>query len=242
MLDDEHILEADERIEAIREPIFRDVLAAHHAEARFNDERSRVGWWIGGIGAGFGALGMLTALVVAVSHQPQVRYTTINSDDGIIRESYGAKDAPNHFSEQVIRRALRDYNDYRQRFVWQLDPETDHHVKMLSTPEEQVRYADERAKQDPGKRYGTTGYARVIRYPGNETAFTRRAKGKDGTLEYEVRFVKGEVLASEPTRPIETRWTARIDFQFHPELKMPDQDRLVNETGLMVISYNATED
>jgi hypothetical protein len=36
--------------------------------------------------------------------------------------------------------------------------------------------------------------------------------------------------------------TARIVFQMHPELLMNDQDRLDNEAGLMVISYNSAAD
>lgn len=240
--DQELLLEPDTRIPDIREPIFRDVIAVHNAEVKFNTERKVAGWWVGGIGAAVGVLGVLSAAVVAISHQPQVRYTTINEDTGIISESFGAKDAPKHYSEHVIRHTLKDYIEHREMFVWQIDPETYHHVAMLSTVEEQARYAADRQKQNLGERYGTTGYAKVIKYRGNDSAFVRRAKAKDGALEYEVRFIKGEVMAYNPTKPVETRWTARIIFQFHPELKMSDADRLSNEAGLMVISYNAIED
>jgi type IV secretory pathway component VirB8 len=239
---EEQLLEADERVPALREPIFHDVLSAHRAEMRFNDERSRAGWWVGGIGAGLAVILAITTAAIAIGHQPQVRYTVINAEDGIIRESVGPKDAPQYYSEQVIRHALKDYNDHRQRFVWQLDPETYHHVAMLSSPDEQLRYDEERQKQKPGERYGTMGYSKVIRYPGVDADFRRRAKGKDGTLEYEFQFVKGEVLAANPTIPVETKWTVRMIFQFHPELKMKDQDRLDNESGLRVIFYNAIED
>jgi type IV secretory pathway component VirB8 len=57
-----------------------------------------------------------------------------------------------------------------------------------------------------------------------------------------VQFVKSEVLASNLTHPVDTRMTARMVFQFHPELLMSDQDRLANESGLMVIAYNANPD
>ncbi len=39
-----------------------------------------------------------------------------------------------------------------------------------------------------------------------------------------------------------TQWTAELSFQFHPELPMDQQDRTLNEPGLMVISYTSYPD
>jgi type IV secretory pathway component VirB8 len=108
----------------------------------------------------------------------------------------------------------------------------------MSAPAEQTRYAAEREKDSPARKYGTEGYSRVVRF----IAFTKRAQGTDKTLEYDVQFVKGEVLAGNPAQPHETRMTARLAFQMHPELPMNEQDRLDNEAGMMVISYNASAD
>ena len=228
----------DERVSELRDGIFHEVIAAHDAERAYNRERSRAGWWIGGIGAAIGVLGVAAATTVAIYAKPVRIYTEIDDAAGLIRDSYGAKDAPDHFNERVINHYLSEYVGLRERFVWQMDPETDHRVKVMSAPAEQQRYQADRDKNNPADRYGMTGYARVTHY----TAFTQRAKGKDKTLEYDVQFIKSELLASDNGQIKTSHMTARIVFQMHPELLMNDQDRLDNEAGLMVISYNSAAD
>jgi type IV secretory pathway component VirB8 len=165
-------------------------------------------------------------------------YTQIDDSSGVVRESFGATDAPDHFSDRVVKHYLAEYVQLRERFVWALDSQTDHRIKLMSSPAEQARYANDRDKDAPGSKYGVNGYARVI----NFVAFTLRGKGKDKVMEYDVQFVRGEILANNPNSALETRMTARIIFAFHPELSMNDQDRLDNEAGLYVISYVATSD
>lgn len=227
----------DERVSAIRDGLFHDVIAAHRAADVYNRERSRAGWWVGGIGAAIGVLGLCAAVVVAVYAKPVRLYTEIEDSSGVIHESFGAKDAPDHFNDRVINHYLAELVGLHERFVWQMDPETDHRVKLMSSPAEQVRYQADKDKADPATKYGMNGYARVVHF----TAFTQRAKGKDKTLEYDVQFIKGELLANT-NDPKTIRMTARIVFQFHPELSMNDQDRLDNEAGLYVISYNSSAD
>lgn len=235
--DDLLLTTADKRSVADRDVIFHDVIAAHKAEQYYNKERSRAGWWTGCIGAAIGLAGVLSAAVVAIAHKPVVRYTEINTDTGVIRESIGAADAPDHFNERVVRHYLGEYVAAQEEYVWQLDPTIDHRVKLMSTPQEQARYAERRIKDNLGSKYGMIGYSRVVRWGD----FNLHAKGADKTLEYDVQFIKGEVLANT-TIPKETRMTARIVFQFHPELSMNSQDRIDNEAGLMVIHYSSSAD
>jgi type IV secretory pathway component VirB8 len=237
---DDHLLEpTDERMSEIREGIFHDVIAARNAERAYNRERSRAGWWVGGIGAAIGVLAVGALTAVAIYAKPVRIYTDIDHSSGVIHDSYGAKDAPDHFGERVIHHYLAEYVGLRERFVWQMDPETDHRVKLMSAPAEQVRYQADRDKDAPAERYGLNGYARVTWY---NPQFTERAKGKDKTLEYDVQFIRSELTAAGNGQVKNTHMTARIVFQMHPELLMSDQDRLDNEAGLMVISYNSSAD
>jgi type IV secretory pathway component VirB8 len=238
MTDDMLLEPPDEQFSAVRDHVFHDVIAAHQAEKYFNSERARAGWWVGGIGTAYGALATLALVAVVTAYQPQIRYTEIDDASGVIRASYGAKDAPDHFNERVVRRYLTDYVELRERFIWALDPETDHRVKLMSSPDEQRAYQAQRAKDDPATKYGMSGYGRVLKFG----VFTPRAKGRDKTYEYDVQFTKGEVLASNPTAPVETKMTARVVFSFHPEISMNDQDRLHNEAGLVVMSYSSSKD
>lgn len=228
----------DDRAPKLREAIFQEVLSVHEAQQHYNQERSRAGWWVGGIGAAIGLIGVASAAVMAANFAPVARFTVIDESSGTVRKSFGAKDAPDLFTDRVTRRYLTEYVELRERFVWQIDNEADHRVKIMSSPAEQARYAADRAKESPMSRYGLNGYARVTKF----VNFQLRSKGKDKTFEYDVQFVKSEVLASNLTAAVTTRMTARIVFQFHPELKMADQDRLHNEAGLMVISYSANPD
>jgi type IV secretion system protein VirB8 len=237
------VLPVDERAPAIRETVFREVIAVHQAEMAFNRERSRAGWWVGGIGAAIGLLGVGAATISFAYNKPEVRYDVIDYTTGAIRESFGARDAPSHFSERVIRHYLAAYIGLRERYVWQLDPQTFHLVTLMSSPAEQKRYAEERQNDSPASKYGHDGYARVIRFVDPASGgFRLVSKGADHTYEYDVQFLKGEVLATDPNRPVETWVTARIIFQFHPEITMNQQDRLDNEAGLYVISYSVRSD
>lgn len=230
-----------ERLSDLREHLFKASVSAHKAEQEYNRTLSKAGWWVGGIGAGIGVLGMTAAVACMIWLTPRVVYRTIDLGTGIISESFGAKDAPAHFNERVIRHYIAGYIENREQFVWQTDPSTDHLVKLMSAPAEQQRYADEKAKLNAGERYGLTGYARVKKFVWWKPIDTSSARDK--TLEYDVQFIKTEVLASDPSRTVDTRETARIIFQFHPELPVPsDQDRLDNEAGLMVINYHADAD
>ena len=236
--EDELFPPPDEHLSEIREGIFHDVIAARNAEQAYSRERSLAGWWVGGIGAAIAVLAVGSLTAVAIYAKPVRIYTEIDDAAGVIRDSYGAKDAPEHFNERVINHYLSEYIGLRERFVWQMDPETDHRVKLMSAPDEQVRYQAERTKDNPTEKYGEHGYARVTHY----TVFTLRAKGKDKTLEYDVQFIKSELTAIGDGMVKTEHKTARVVFQMHPELLMSEQDRLDNEAGMMVISYNSSVD
>ena len=238
MPDDLLLPPPDDRVSSVRDELFHDVIAAHKAADVFNRERSRAGWRVGGIGAAIGVLGMAAATAMSIYAKPVRIYTEIDDASGVIHDSYGAKDAPAHFNERVIDHYLAEYVGLRERFIWQVDAQTDHRVKIMSSPAEQSRYAAARLADDPAVRYGVTGYAGVTRF----VAFTGRAKGKDDTLEYDVQFVKSELLAADSSRIKTSRMTARVLFQMHPELPMGDQDRLDNEAGMMVFAYNSSSD
>jgi type IV secretory pathway component VirB8 len=224
----------------LREPLFANVLSVHQSEVDFNKERKRAGWWVGACGLFCSALSSFALVVVVIYHQPQIQYREIDPTTGLIRASHSAKDAPTYFPEQTIHRYIAEYVELRNHFVWQDEPNIDHRVKIMSSAEEQKNYADEKKKTDLGAKYGMAGFSRVVSIDTN--SFLRRGVGKDKTLEYDVQFIKGEVFARAPNTPVETHMTARILFQFHPEAKMSDRDRLNNEAGMMVISYHDSPD
>jgi hypothetical protein len=111
---DDDLLEApDDQYAKVRNVVFTDVLAVHAAEKQYNRERSRADWWVGGIGAAIGVLGLPTATVEAMYAKPVRLYTEIDDASGVIHEAYGAKDAPDHFNDRVVRHYLSEYINLR---------------------------------------------------------------------------------------------------------------------------------
>lgn len=230
---------------ALRGLIFQDVIQEHQAEKAYGRDRTRLWRFAGIAGMAIGVCGMACGTAAIIYMVPKVSTTVIDNAAGVIMPSFGAEDAPKHYSERVRRHYIAEYTGLRESFVWQMDPVTDHRIKLMSSPAEQARYQAERDKHNPLDRYGMKGYARVVRFEVNsfkDRSGTGDDAGKDDTLEYDVQFVKGEVLALNPSVVTESRMTARIVFQFHPELAMTEQDRLDNESGMMVISYNSSVD
>jgi type IV secretion system protein VirB8 len=227
----------DPIVATVREPVFIDVTRNHQREEEIERKHNRYGWWAAAAFGVIGVLGMASSTAAIIYFTPQVRYTVIDKATGMVEESFGAKDAPAHFPERTIEGAVADYVKLRERFVWQLDSETFHKVTLMSSPDEQKRYAEERTKDDPGKLYGMTGYARVT----NIETPRKVGEGKDKTLEYDVHFTKTALLAANMTKPVVEHLTAHIGFQFHPELPTRSkQDRLDNESGLYVVYYSVS--
>jgi type IV secretory pathway component VirB8 len=230
---------ADERISEIRDGIFQDVIDNHAAEKAFNHKIKLQDRLFGKFGMSVGVLGIVAATAMAIYERPVAVYRDIDNSEGVIHPSYGAKDAPDHFSDRVINHYLAEFISLRERFVWQMDSEIDQRVKLMSSPDEQKRYQADRDSGNPLEKYGMNGYSRITWFDPN--GFKIRAKGKDKTMEYDVQFVKSELLAGA-NQITSAHMTARIIFQMHPELLESDQDRLDNEAGMYVVSYNSSKD
>jgi type IV secretion system protein VirB8 len=240
-MDDEFLPPDDES--SFRDPVFNDVLLVHEANVAAHRDHNRMAWRIATGGMLMGLVGVGALAFAFIVNKPEIRYDVIDPQSGIIHRSFGAKDAPTKFSDRVIDHYLTEYISNRETWVWQLDPLVFHEVAIMSSPDEQKRYAAERLKDNPKEKYGQDGYARVARFlDPSAGGFHRITKGANGTFEYDVQFLKGEVMAADPNKPVEIWETARIVFQFHPQLAMAEQDRLQNEAGLYVLSYYVRSD
>jgi type IV secretion system protein VirB8 len=220
----------------MRQTLFAEVISFRAEERRFDRDRRHAGWWIGGIGAAIGVLGMVCAAsVLPLKQPPKPIYLEVDRSTGWVGEVAGAADAPKLFTDGLAERALREYIQDRESYVWQTDDQAFHLVALESSPDEQKRYAEDRRQHPPSVTFGRDGYARCDNWH-----FTRRGNGKDSTIEYEVRFYKTETKGGAVGLP--QPWTALVALQFHPELTMSSQDRLINPAGLQVVSYSSFAD
>lgn len=206
----------------------------------------RVGLLYGTAGLTVGVLGVLAALTVYVKTPvpPLPGYILVNSTDGTITQPVSAVRAPAIFPEVTKEVALRAFVTACESYV----PETflliDWHACMImATPDEQKIIASDigpKGQRDP---------AAIFTGPGKPqatiTKFTEfRKTGEAGvppnqTYHYQVRYERLEVINGKERRP---HYTAQVYFQFHPELRETQNDRLLNPYGLQVVSFSTTPD
>ncbi len=202
----------------------------------------KLGLWFGGAGA---VATMLLATVTTIvllraPVQQPAQYIPVNQETGIVGASVGAADAPKLFNDMVAERSMRDFLVRCEGYIPQTFERVDYHSCMImATTEEQKRREADIGKDGPRypvKLFGPKGWAMPTQF----LAFTKLTEGPQKTLNYEVRYERTEVSATGVlTRP---RYTAKISFQWHPELTMDAQDRLLNPSGFLCTSFSTTKD
>jgi VirB8 protein len=169
-------------------------------------------------------------------------YALIDTTSGAIVRPVPAQDAPNLFTESVRLRGIRDFIVACESYVPQTWATLDWHSCMIhSTPDEQKRRdADigQFGARYPRTVFGPTGWAMPTQF----LAFVKLGEvgtATNRTYQYQVRYERTEVVNGRESHP---HYTANVTFQFHPELKETDADRLLNETGYQATSFSTVKD
>ena len=195
------------------------------------------GWAVGG----FGAFCLAASIFGWVSLLPlkttEVKFFLVDKSTGIIGEPVGLKDAPRLFGAAVEQQYLKRYIEAREEWVPEMDRRDDHVTKLMSTPDEQARYAAARtAPSSPPNALGKDGHVGLGNF-----RFHPLAIGKDGeTRRYLVQFERTVWRGANPDAA--QAWSATVDFQWHPELPMRPADRADNPGGFQVLGYSASSD
>ena len=193
----------------------------------------RAAWWIGGVGASIGVLGMVCAATLFPLRTRDVAYIGVDQTSGFVGELAAPKDAPKLFNEATIQGSLRTYVELRENYIFETDGVAFHRVTIMSTPDEQVRFkAAHDAPLAPARALRDKGYVQV-----DDFRFYKVGAGKAETLQYLVVFSRKEMRAGQPMPLKGEPYSATITFQFHPEYPMAQQDRQLNWVGLQVLSY-----
>ena len=206
-------------IDAAKNAKFRAVMDLSAERVILGRSAIVTGWVIGGVGvACFAAsiFGWVTLLPLKTS---EVKFYLVDKSTGIIGEPVGLQDAPKLFGAAVERQYLKRYIEAREGWVPEMDERNDHVTKLMSTPDEQARYAAGR----------------------NMPLSPVKALGKDGeTRRYLVQFDR-TVWRGGNSDTMQA-WSATVDFQWHPELPMRPDDRSDNPGGFQVLGYSASSD
>ena len=219
-----------------RQQYFNEV-ASYSSEIMLAARRARsTGWLVGAIGTAVGVLGILSAASLFPLKRTEVQFFEVDRSTGYIGASLAATDAPRLFSQQTAYHALRDYVDAREGYVPETDDLMFHKAAIMSAPDEQQRYAAMRkAPLSPPNALGRTGYVRIDNFH-----ISQIGSGKGQTFVYLARFDRVVVRGGQ-AEPVE-HWSATIQFQWHPELPMSAQDRLINPGGFQAVAYQAQPD
>jgi len=196
----------------------------------------RAGWMVGLAGAGIGVVGILCAATAFPLKRTEVRFIQVDSSTGYVGPSLAATDAPKLFNEQTALHYLRQYVEAREGYVPQTDDLNFHRVAIMSSPDEQIRYAASRKEPlAPVSVLGKSGSVRVENFH-----FSKVGSGKDNTLVYLARYDRTIDRGGTPDK--KQPWSAMVQFQWHPELTMSSADRQINPAGFWVIAYQAQPD
>jgi len=195
------------------------------------------GWVIGGVGVTCMAASVFGWVTLLPLKTTEVKFFLVDRSTGIIAEPVGLQDAPRLFGAAVEQQYLRRYVEAREGWVPDMDERDDHVVKIMSTPDEQARYAAGREMpSSPARLLAGDGHVSVENF-----RFHPLAIGKDGeTRRYLVQFARTvwHGAIRDPTQA----WSATVDFQWHPDLPMRPDDRSDNPGGFQVLGYSASSD
>lgn len=231
---------AEELSDASRDAFYKAALARREGAEQDAKAVRSLGLIVGAGGVIVGLLGIAACLVVYLKTPvpPPPGYIMVDRSTGWVDQPVTAKDAPKLFPEAVRERAMRDFIIACESYVPETWAKLDFHACMIqATPDEQKRRAQDIGRNGthyPPAVFGPTGWA----MPTDFLSFVKL--GETGqTFSYQVRYQRTEVMNGRETR---ARYTAELSFQFHPELKISNADRLINPSGLQVISFSTVKD
>lgn len=199
------------------------------------------------LGIWFGATGLMAAVVASTAaaavflskpKPPLPGFVLVDRQSGVIGPATAAPDAPKLFGETTNERALRDFITRCTGFVPETWPLDFHACMIMASAEQQRRLAADVSPggpEYPPALFGKGGWAMPTRFLG----FVRRETAAHGTLHYQVRYTRTEVANGREARP---HYTADVQFQWHPELPMSAEDRLLNPGGFQCVSFSSVRD
>jgi type IV secretory pathway component VirB8 len=156
---------------------------------------------------------------------------------GIIAKPLTLQDAPTSFGAVTEEHFLHQFIMAMERWVPEVDRETDHLAKIMASPELQAQINDRRLKPESNAvAIGNAGHVEI-----ENIHYSPQFMNQDSaTRHYLVRFQRTVWRGSnkESTEP----WTATVDFQWHPERAMTPADRADNPAGFVAIAYTSDSD
>jgi type IV secretion system protein VirB8 len=195
------------------------------------------GWALSMLGAGMLSVSIFGWYMLLPLKTIESDFWLVDKSTGIISRPVGISDAPKLFGAFVEQHYLRLYLEARENWVPEMDQRADHVVKIMSSPDEQARYAAWRkSPQSPMLEIGKDGHVEVdrVRY------LPQAMDAASGTRRYLVLFDR--TIWHEGNKGPTVPWSATIDFKWLPQLPMQVDDRTDNPGGFQAINYARSSD
>jgi type IV secretory pathway component VirB8 len=189
---------------------------------------------LGSFVLGLGCLGVATALYIdARNNPPKTFYAAVDVTTGFISLAVGAADAPELYNKQTDWYWVNQYVQNWHSYTWETDQAHFNAVQLMSSDAQRARYAEwHKSPLAPAQALGRHGYVVV-----SNLRIEPKSEGRAKTLEYTVYFDRIEIKDAQ-VGPTE-HWSGNIQFQWHPELVLSDQQRLNNLGGMVVTFFDA---
>ena len=217
----------------VAEEFFRHNESLAAEQLRRGRRSVRVAWTVA-TGACLTAMAACFALaVLGPQHDVEWRLVRVDSSTGIIDEVQSLREAPKTLDDANIKSLLDRYVMQREGYTAAEAEYNFHAVSLMSTPDEQHRYAALVSGRNP-----TSPQALI---------------GKDGTAIVHIKSVAvlasglGQVRFSTKIdkpgqEPKIAHWLATINYMVKPEARMSNADRLINPVGFIVSEYRIDPD
>lgn len=228
-------------ISLIARPVPPDVAAEFFAQnesiaaERLRAERHsrRVAWTIACGACAVAVAACFALAVLGPQHSVEWRLVRVDSSTGQIDEVQSLRAAPKTLDEANLKALLYRYVMEREGYAAPEALYDFHSVSLMSTPEEQYRYAASVSGNNSFSPQVVVGKDGFVRVHIKSVAVLASGLGQ-------VRFSREAVKPSEP--PEVTHWLATIGFEVKPDARMSNADRLINPVGFLVSDYHVDAD
>jgi type IV secretory pathway component VirB8 len=228
---------AEPLAQAARDEKFRQVMDLRAESVLLGRAGILTGWCLFILGLALFGASIAGWLLLLPLKTAEVKFYAVDRSTGIIAEPVSIKDAPTLFSEVTDHHYLQQFILACEQWIPAMDAQNWRKCQLMSSAEQQARYATWRAKPtSPPKALGKGGYIQIENFRYHPQAIDQ----KTNTRRYLVQFDRTVWRGSEKDKT--QTWSATVDFQWWPSLPMRPIDRDANPGGFQVLSYSASSD
>ena len=215
---------------SLAEDYFAQVESFQSDHLRTQRRARNTAWVVAAIACAVAVLEGAAIASLAPLHTVEWRLVRVDSSSGAVDDVTTLKEAPKTVNEANVRYFLAQYVRLRESYVAPEAKYNFHAVSLMSSPDEQMRFATEFKGSNPHSPQVVFGKEGFIRINIESVSMLGPQLGQ-------VRFAREEVRSG--SQPMLTHWVATIGFEWRPDALISNADRELNPIGFQVSDYHA---